>query len=176
MTWLTLIASSLYFFLPAYVANMCPTIAGSLHLPLGEPLSTPLFGNHKTLRGLLAGVAGAFVTVMMQQILQSYGIADAWRMTDYNAESLWQLTLLLGGGAVLGDLLKSFFKRRLGKPPGAPWVPFDQLDFVAGALLFVLPFYPMDIAHIAVIVIATPLLHFAVNVIGYFLGMKKVWW
>jgi CDP-diglyceride synthetase len=36
-----------------------------------------------------------------------------------------------------GDAVKSFFKRRLGITPGKSWFPFDQLDFVLGAILFV---------------------------------------
>jgi hypothetical protein len=32
------------------------------------------------------------------------------------------------------DSVKSFVKRRVGIAPGAPWIPFDQLDFVIGAL------------------------------------------
>ena len=40
----------------------------------------------------------------------------------------------LGLCALLGDLLKSFFKRRLTIAPGRPWIPFDEIDWVAGAL------------------------------------------
>jgi CDP-2,3-bis-(O-geranylgeranyl)-sn-glycerol synthase len=38
-----------------------------------------------------------------------------------------------------GDSVKNFVWRRLRIPPGAPWIPFDQLDFVLGALVLVAP-------------------------------------
>jgi CDP-2,3-bis-(O-geranylgeranyl)-sn-glycerol synthase len=44
-----------------------------------------------------------------------------------------------GLGAMADDSAKSFFKRRLGIPPGSPRIPFDQLDFVLRALIFVAP-------------------------------------
>jgi CDP-2,3-bis-(O-geranylgeranyl)-sn-glycerol synthase len=37
-------------------------------------------------------------------------------------------------GALFGDITKSFFKRRVGKNRGEDWIPFDQIDFIAGAL------------------------------------------
>src|SRR5437773_6411567 len=49
------------------------------------------------------------------------------------------LGVLFGAGAMAGDSAKSFFKRRLGVEPGRPWIPFDQLDFVLGALVLVAP-------------------------------------
>jgi CDP-2,3-bis-(O-geranylgeranyl)-sn-glycerol synthase len=36
-----------------------------------------------------------------------------------------------------GDALKSLVKRRVGIAPGAPWIPWDQLDFALGALVLV---------------------------------------
>src|SRR5688572_6810829 len=41
---------------------------------------------------------------------------------------------VVGFAALAGDAVKSYFKRRLGKEGGAPWVPFDQLDFVVFGL------------------------------------------
>lgn len=43
---------------------------------------------------------------------------------------------MLSLGALIGDLTESFIKRRIGFPPGASLPVADQLDFVAGALLF----------------------------------------
>jgi CDP-2,3-bis-(O-geranylgeranyl)-sn-glycerol synthase len=39
-------------------------------------------------------------------------------------------------GALLGDIIKSFLKRRIGKNRGEDWIPFDQLDFILGVLFF----------------------------------------
>ena len=39
-------------------------------------------------------------------------------------------------GALLGDIIESFFKRRIGKSRGENWIPFDQIDFILGVLFF----------------------------------------
>lgn len=176
MTWMTLIAASIYWFLPAYIANITSTLAGVLHLPFSQPLSVELFGRNKSVRGVYAGILAAMIVVYLQKMLQMEGVANAIRLIDYGAAHIWMLGLLMGTGTVLGDVVKSFFKRRLEKREGTPWVPFDQLDFVLGALLFTLPFYPMEWTPIVIVITLSPLLHFAVNVIGYFLGVKNVWW
>lgn len=171
-----LILSALYFLLPAYVANMCPVFAGALHLPLGGPISTRLFGSHKTYRGLYAACVGALAVVWLQRHFQAQGVLEGWRLIDYSSENLFLLALLFGMGAAGGDLVKSFFKRRLGIKEGKPWFPFDQLDLVIGALVLVSPVYLLDIPRVLVLLILTPLLHFLTNVTGYFLGLKEVWW
>jgi CDP-2,3-bis-(O-geranylgeranyl)-sn-glycerol synthase len=85
-------------------------------------------------------------------------------------------------GALTGDLLKSFAKRRIGKEPGESWAGFDQYDFVAGALLFLLIGNPawlftwVTVPVFLAILVLSPLLHRAVNIIGYVTGMKKVPW
>ena len=92
--------------------------------------------------------------------------------------------LLMGSGAMLGDMAKSFLKRRLNIRSGRPFPPFDQLDFIIGALAmyyifgpYVLNyFHPLTWTALLVIVVLTPLAHLSLNVIGYKLGMKDVWW
>ena len=41
-------------------------------------------------------------------------------------------------GALIGDIIESFFKRRIGKNRGEDWIIFDQLDFIIGALILCL--------------------------------------
>lgn len=95
---------------------------------------------------------------------------------------------VLGYAALVGDAVKSYFKRRLGKDRGAPWVPFDQLDFVVFGLAAAFLAAPLlaggwvveallgDWLVLATIVVLTPGLHFLVNVIGYWLRLKDVPW
>src|SRR4051812_27852644 len=45
----------------------------------------------------------------------------------------------IGLGALSGDLVKSFAKRRRGILPGQAWIPFDQIDWLLGALAFAAP-------------------------------------
>lgn len=168
--------SALYFFLPGYVANMCPVIAGALALPGGRPISVRCLGEGKTWRGVYAAVFGAVLTVWTQRLLQESTMLESLRLVDYTSVSIVLLGVLLGSGAIGGDILKSFFKRQLGIARGRPWVPFDQLDFVIGGLVFVSPFAVLDWQGMLVLVFLTPLLHLATNVIGFSLGMKREWW
>jgi CDP-2,3-bis-(O-geranylgeranyl)-sn-glycerol synthase len=36
---------------------------------------------------------------------------------------------------MLGDIVESFFKRRIGLSRGEKWLGFDQIDFIIGGLL-----------------------------------------
>jgi CDP-2,3-bis-(O-geranylgeranyl)-sn-glycerol synthase len=84
--------------------------------------------------------------------------------------------LRLGIGAMAGDSAKSFAKRPLGIPPGAPWVAFDQLDFAAGALLVLAPRVPRSILDYGRIVAASVGGHIAVNHVAYGLGVRDARW
>ncbi len=179
-----LIFVTIFFYLPAYVANMMPVLldrAGllkSLAVPVDALFGKKeIFGPHKTWRGIIGGIAGGILT----------GFLQAWLFTGFHDSSntgMWigGLVLfliwgaLLGLGALLGDLAKSFFKRRLGIKPGGVFFPFDQLDFIIGAMLLGSLLRPLLWREILVLLIITPLLHFYSNLIVYKLGWKKVWW
>ena len=83
---------------------------------------------------------------------------------------------------MLGDMLGSFVKRRMGLKSGAPLPLVDQLDFVAGAWLLLFLFvhtwfiehFSLDI--IITVIIITPILHLLTNYMGYRMGRKKVPW
>lgn len=173
---LDLIISSLYFILPAYVANTCPVIFGLLKMPLGFAISEKLFGSHKTYRGFYSGYIGALLTLYVQYLLSRNGMFSEYEILNYKELNLFFFALLFGGGAITGDLIKSFFKRRLGIAPGRPFIPFDQLDLVLGALLFLWPVITLPLANVLTLLILTPLLHLLTNVTAYKLKIKKVWW
>ena len=121
----------------------------------------PIFGAHKTVRGLVAGiVAGSLIGL---------------------GESLVDPRLVLAGfaislGAVMGDLTGAFVKRRFNIRPGRPLPVVDQLDFVLGALLLSFPFFQMSLTSILIVVIVTPPVHLGTNLGAYLLGIKKTYW
>ena len=93
------------------------------------------------------------------------------------------VVLLLSGGAMLGDALGSFVKRRLGRESGARTLVLDQLPFVlvpvgVGALafpgVFVTTFGSLE--ALAWLLLYTLGLHGLFNYIGYWAGLKKVPW
>ncbi len=174
---LELILVSIYFVLPAYVANMSPLFAQALRLPFGIPISEKHLGAHKTYRGYYSGYLGALGTLYLQQyfLAEGFGVA-AFGFLDYSEMNLFFFAFLFGFGALFGDSVESFFKRRRGIRPGASWPVFDQLDLIAGALIFTYPFADIPVEVIIVLLGVSPLLHVLANVIGYAIGIKKVRW
>ena len=83
---------------------------------------------------------------------------------------------LIGLGALTGDLVKSFFKRRLGFEPGAKFVPFDQTDFVVGALLFIMPIFGLTLKIFFVSLLLSFMLHIIVNHLAFYLRIRNEKW
>src|SRR3989344_6564590 len=112
------LVEAFWLFLPILAANQAPGVARALGLPLATMSVSPRWlGKNKTVAPYYFGPLLA--------ILAAYfcGFKD-----------FWIVGLTFGLGAILGDHVKSFFKRRLGMAPGAPWWPFDQVDYSLGAL------------------------------------------
>jgi len=92
--------------------------------------------------------------------------------------------ILASYGAVIGDLIGSFLKRRVNIGSGAPFWIIDQLDFALCALLFVsIPsfFFPTyfllpDLFIIIFLLILTPAVSIIANTIAYITGLKDVPW
>lgn len=171
-----IILKALYFMLPAYIANMSPVLFKWMPL-FDKPINTKLFGEHKTLRGIiigtLSGIAVIFFQYKIEPTVEHFVI---FNLKQFQIHQLILIGIAFGLGALIGDLIKSFFKRRIGIKEGQVWFPFDQLDFVIGALLTISIFYTPPVIYIFVILIITPFLHFLTNVIAYLLRLKKVWW
>ncbi|HEC16400.1 MAG TPA: CDP-archaeol synthase [Sedimenticola sp.] len=99
------------------IANGTPVIARKLFgSRFGFPLDggvkfmdgRPLLGSSKTLRGLLLAVVAATLTAPL------FGYC-------------WGIGAMIGGAAMLGDLLSSFIKRRLGLAPSSMALGLDQI-------------------------------------------------
>ncbi|NOS66908.1 MAG: CDP-archaeol synthase [Candidatus Peribacteraceae bacterium] len=166
----TLITTALLLYWPAYLGNMMPPIAGALRLPGGSPISVRVLGKNKTWRGVISGVIGGML-----------GAASLWYLGwSWFAAQTFPVTVgtgaLMGAGALGGDLIKSAVKRALSIPSGRPFIPWDQWDFVLGATLCTLFILPLTVPLILTALVVTFVLHFAVNIAAYWLGLKDVWW
>tara|TARA_Y100000310_G_scaffold320255_1_gene376514 strand:- start:155 stop:682 length:528 start_codon:yes stop_codon:yes gene_type:complete len=166
---LMLIVKSLYFFLPAYIGNMAPVILKKFPF-LNIPIHGKIFGAHKTWRGLLLAVIMGGLVFWLQKIAFLQGFRS-WSIIDYGDFSIL-LGLLMGGGAIVGDLVKSYYKRKEKIPPGKSWVPFDQVDFVIGGLVFTCFIYVPAAPVIVTLLVASPLLHVLFNYLGYLIRIK----
>ncbi|HLC97371.1 MAG TPA: CDP-archaeol synthase [Candidatus Nanoarchaeia archaeon] len=164
------IIQALYYFLPAYVANMAPVLFK--WLPIGDkPIHQKIFGSHKTWRGLIIAPVMGMLIFWLQKLAYESGFQDL-AIIDYSDFSL-VLGFLLGGGAILGDLVKSFFKRRHGIKAGQSWKPWDQLDFVFGALALSFFVYVPPAEAVLVLLVFSPILHMLVSYIGFLAKLKK---
>jgi CDP-2,3-bis-(O-geranylgeranyl)-sn-glycerol synthase len=92
---------------------------------------------------------------------------------DYQVVSVVGFGLALGLGSLIGDLVKSFFKRQLGVAPGKAWIPFDQIDWILGALVALSFFIGLTVSFVVVSLILFGILHIIANQIGYYLKINK---
>lgn len=167
-----LLLQSLYFFLPAYFANMAPVLLR--FLPLGLPVHERLFGPNKTWRGLLVAPLMALLIFWLQKMLYVKGFTGL-ALIDY-ADFSVAFGFLLGAGAILGDLMKSYYKRKAGIKPGQKWIPWDQLDFVIGGVILSFLVYVPPVEVVFTLLVVSPFLHIAVNHIGYWLRVRESRW
>ena len=138
-----IIIQALWIVIPAYIANGCALIVGG-----GTPIDfgrkwkdgRRILGDGKTWRGLISGafigMTGGFgITVASIYIADSeYAFLG---LNDFGRFPLMiPIISSICFGALFGDIFESFFKRRFGKKRGENWIPFDQLDFILGVLLF----------------------------------------
>lgn len=173
-----IVLETLWFLLPAAAANMAPVLVAKVPL-LRYPIDhyrtfrgQRVFGDHKTYRGFFFGVLAAIAVVCLQQ---QYVPIDVSFINYQSVSALW-LGLALGGGALLGDAVASFFKRQVGVAPGKPWPPFDQLDWVIGALVCVTPILIVPLPYVIAALLLFLILHPAANYLGYLLKIKKNKW
>jgi CDP-2,3-bis-(O-geranylgeranyl)-sn-glycerol synthase len=131
-----------------------------------------LLGDHKTWRGLLVGVAAGVLVFQVQRMLHAAGFLGVLALFDYDAHGVLP-GLLLGFGALAGDAVKSFFKRRVGIAPGRSWFGPDQLDFYAGAIMSLAPLY---VPPLGPLVLSLPVVFVGdvlTSLAGWALGLKE---
>ncbi len=162
----------LILFLPAYYANMCPGFAHGWKWPGDVPISKQWLGRNKTWRGHYASLAGGIV---MSGILYLVSLIFPINTTMALYKEHWlALGLLMGIGAKIGDDAKSFIKRRLGRNPGSRWWPFDQVDYIIGAIIFSMPITGwLGLHKYLIIVLPTLLLHGICAERAYMRGQKN---
>jgi CDP-2,3-bis-(O-geranylgeranyl)-sn-glycerol synthase len=166
------VAVAMWFIFPAYCANAAPVIFGG-----GKPMDfgkkfvdgKPFLGSHKTFRGFLAGIivgtlVGVAQTVIFEQFLFQYSPQFEYSIL---------LGFMLSLGALTGDLIESFIKRRLNCSPGSSLPVADQLDFILGAFLFSIPVSSPSLLSALIILLITIPIHLLTNLGAALLHMKN---
>jgi len=174
-----LILECLWFLVPAGLANMAPVLVkrrfGFLAIPIDFNRTLkgkPIFGKNKTWRGLILGILAGVGGFAVQKWLYQFLFFKRISLIDYNHFGL-MLGFLLGLGAIVGDLMESFFKRRINISPGQTWFPFDQIDWILGSLAFSSILYFPSFSALFIIISLGFGLHPIANYTGYLLRIKK---
>lgn len=175
-----LIFQSLYFILPAAFANMTPPLVKRLMI-LEYPMDfgkkwrgKRILGDHKTFRGLFFGIVAAVIIVLVQKILyEDVFFFRELSIVNYSSINVLLLGFLLGLGALIGDAVESFFKRRCSIAPGRSWFPWDQMDFIVGSLVFCMFIFIPPWEVIGLLIVLVPILHILINRVAYMLKLQK---
>ena len=166
--------------LPAYFANMAPVMVKKINL-FAFPIdfnkkinNNPIFGKNKTFRGFVFGIVFAIIVTYLQFLL--YNAELFKNISFFNYQNWLLFGALMGLGALTGDLVKSFFKRRLNIEPGARFIPFDQIDFVVGALAFIMPIFDLTLKIFITSLLLSFTLHILVNHTAFYLRIRNEKW
>lgn len=160
----SLIVYPVIYILPAYIANGAPVIFGA-----GRPIDfgrkfrgKRILGDNKTISGTASMLVFGVATGAIESAFLPY---------------LLPVSVLLSLGAVIGDLLGSFIKRRIGHEAGASFPIMDQYGFFVVALLLAAPLGNMpDVFGLLFLVVLTGVLHVFTNFAAHRLRLKKVPW
>jgi CDP-2,3-bis-(O-geranylgeranyl)-sn-glycerol synthase len=179
---LAVLVAAFWAMLPAYVPNNAAVLAGG-----GPPIDggrtlhgERLLGDGKTWQGTAAGVAAGAVLAVLQNAARP--LLDPVVPAALPAPFPPAVLVALPAGAMLGDIVASFLKRRIGRERGASLPGIDQLDFVVVALALTALVAPawftatFTLPVLAVVLVITPVLHVTTNVVAYKLSLKSEPW
>jgi CDP-2,3-bis-(O-geranylgeranyl)-sn-glycerol synthase len=174
---------ALWFFLPAGIANAVPVFVSKIPIidKFNAPMDggrkfhgKPIFGAHKTWRGLIAGIIFATITLAFQQLAVRH---SGWLRSETHQVNYATLRTLIVGplfaiGALGGDAIESFFKRQRSIPTGHGWFPFDQTDYIIGGAIATMPFVSLSILEYVWLLFLWLVVHIVASSIGYLIGVK----
>jgi len=176
---------SIWLGLAAWIANATPVLGGG-----GRPIDggrvfrdgRRILGNGKTIRGFVVGVFFGTLTGVGQFLAAPYLrpiLAQFVTITpemDYVLGISIPAAFLLSLGALTGDVVGSFIKRRVNVKSGDPSPFLDQTGFIIMALIFAFPLMSPSPIFVIILILTTLGIHWLSNALGYLLGIKKNPW
>jgi CDP-2,3-bis-(O-geranylgeranyl)-sn-glycerol synthase len=167
-------ASLIAFILPAYVANAAPVLlGGGAPMDMGRRLKDGerVLGDKKTIRGFVGGVAAG---TLVGGLLALYFPVEFFS----NTQQQFLAGFMLSFGALAGDGIGSFIKRRMKLDGGRPFF-LDSILFILVALALAYPFtnpnaYALE--FFLPLIVLTLILHPLTNFIANKIGLKNVPW
>lgn len=186
-----------------YITLIPPVIAGILNMiwcklkvlkKLNKPMDfgkklkdgKRIFGDNKTWKGFLGYLLFNIITTVLWGLIcnnNEYLNGHNYLYINYNNTIPYNIImgLALGLGYALFELPNSFIKRRLDIVPGKRatgakkyfFAILDQADSVFGCVLAVCLVYRMSIVMYLVYVLLGTLTHLIINMLLYFLHLRK---
>ena len=150
-------------FLLILIANGAPIVGWyllreKLNRPLDGghclPDGKPIFGESKTVRGIIFSLALTAIAAPFLGILPTIGLVIAFF-------------------AMLGDISTSFIKRRLGMPSSSMALGFDQIPEALFPLLAVQGYFNLSFTDILAVVFAFMLTGVVFSKLLFHLGIRK---
>ena len=172
---------AIWIILPAYAVNGLIPLAGlkkKTHpVDFGVKFKgNPLLGPGKTWEGVVFGCFIGILVALVEMAVFPYLPFDQSPVPLTIVPMYPLLGLMLGIGTIVGDMVGSFIKRRLGLPRGAIAPLLDQEDFLLGSLLFASFIVTVKLDWVLLLVIITPIIHLVANIIGFKMRVKREPW
>ncbi len=182
---LALLELAIWLGLSAWIANATPVLGGG-----GRPIDggrifrdgNRVLGDGKSIRGFIVGVFFGTLVGVGQVIAAPYLrplLAQFVTITpemDFVLFISIPVAFLFSLGALTGDLVGSFIKRRVNVKSGDPSPFLDQLGFIIMALIFAFPLMMPSPVFVIILILTTLGIHWLSNALGYLLGLKENPW
>ncbi len=183
------------FIVPVVYAGICNMIF--VKLPLLNFLFHPidnrmllrdgkrLFGDNKTWKGFTGMIVfSVFWITCSTSVYIIAGLQPYLLVPIEKLSPLYMIPFfgsLIGIGYVVFELPNSFFKRRIDIPPGKNVPSFigyfftfvDQCDSVVGIMVFISFVHILDIKEYILLFLIGTGIHYIINILLYFVGLKK---
>ncbi|MDO9536864.1 MAG: CDP-2,3-bis-(O-geranylgeranyl)-sn-glycerol synthase [Thermoplasmata archaeon] len=182
------IMRALWLMVPMLIPNSAAVLfGGGTAVDFGKTMKdgSRILGDGKTWRGLFGGTLSGMVIGLIQVGIMTLLDIPKWTYDPCILCTLFIL-FLLAFGSMFGDMLGSFIKRRVKVGRGVKAPGLDQYDFLIGTLILIVPlqwawFYDNMLDGIYLVgfiglIVLIPILHRAVNIIGFKMGKKDVPW
>ncbi|HZX12685.1 MAG TPA: CDP-archaeol synthase [Candidatus Nanoarchaeia archaeon] len=173
----------IYFLVPYAFANMAPVLVKNYFKGLAYPLDSykalfgkRVLGDHKTWRGLIFGIIGGIFGSLLQLFLAEFSFFQQFMLFPITKSNVLLYGFLIGLGAIVGDAVGSFIKRRINVSPGQSLVPLDQFVGPVGVMIFLLPLYNVTVPVFFLALVVSFFFHLIIKRIGYFFKIENKKW